>query len=273
MIFLGHFRVRNCWFVLLKAMVPSPIAHYYIRKLLKQSIANLDHLFVTDEDHAGLSDESLDRILHDLFLTSERCNLRVQELERLANFYQQLERTPGSEVALIEVKRRILKIMGFQADIVFSAQFPFMVEESKLRTFRFFHQNQIQDGMCYENELYAAVHCFDLTHRLKAYQIAWVLSEAKVPMILSLSTHRLIIWINLQSPTYLVLVRQDAGLLKIVLLLSSALRKGKVIVSSEKRLKINYSTPSQPLHKKIVTEPPKTIANADRKDIVQGEFL
>ncbi|MEP0915748.1 hypothetical protein NC981_02890 [Leptolyngbya sp. DQ-M1] len=81
--------------------------------------------------------------------------------------------------------------------------------------------------MRYANTLYGAAYQFDLRYRLQAHQMAWVLAEAKIPIVVTLSATRFVIWINLQSPSYGVLVRQDVSLLKTLSLVSLALRKGK----------------------------------------------
>lgn len=246
-------------------MLLSPIAQYCIRKLLKQSIEKLDYLFIHNPKYSVLREERFDRMLNNLSLVPEFHSLKIQELELLISFYQQIERTPANETALIEVKRRILQIIGFQANAVLPAQLSFVVQESRIERFRFFHQNQVKEGMRYENALFAAVYQFELTYRLQAYQIAWVLSEAKVPLIVSLSPNQLVIWVSLQSPAYSVLIRQDAKLLKTILSLNSVLRKAKAIDGhrSFKSLSNDSTLRSQQLAKKMAMTLPKSANSRD----------
>ncbi|HTL89410.1 MAG TPA: hypothetical protein VL134_08405 [Leptolyngbya sp.] len=210
----------------------SPIAQYCIRKLIKQNIEKLNDLFVPTSNHSSLNEKSLDRILNHLTLAPACYKLKIEELELLASFYQKLEQSPANESASDEIKRRIFQMLGFQSKTVLPSELSFVVQESLIQKFRFFYQGEIQDGMRHENQWFGAVHQFDSTYRLQAYQIAWVLSEAKVPLLLSRSRDRLVIWVNLQSLTYSVLIHQNAELLKTVLLLNSTLRRWQAISDS-----------------------------------------
>lgn len=207
----------------------SPIAQYCVRKLLRQSLETLDRLFLPNSNQPSLNDNGIDQILYKLSFTSGNYPLQLQELELLAKLYQQLERNPSNNIAIAEIQRRIFHILGFQINAMLHTLLPPVLHESAIAIFRFFHQDQIREGMRHANNLYAAAYQFDLAHRLQAYQMAWVLSESSVPLVVSLSPTRLVIWINLQSPTYAVLVRYDTRLLKIVLSLNLALQKGKAV--------------------------------------------
>ncbi|MBW4439944.1 MAG: hypothetical protein KME10_01645 [Plectolyngbya sp. WJT66-NPBG17] len=207
----------------------SPIAQYCIRKLLRQNFDNLDHLFLSGSNRCNLSDENIDLILYKISSASENYHLQLQELELLSKLYYQLERSPSNDVTIAEIKRRIFQTLGFQINAMLHTQLPPVLHESAIEIFRFFHQEQVREGMRYANTLYAAAYQFDLTYRLQAYQMAWALSEAKVPLVVSLSSARFVIWIKLQSPTYPVLSRQDTGLVKTILSINLALRKGKAV--------------------------------------------
>ncbi len=209
----------------------SPIAQYCIRKLLRQTIENLNSLFLSDTLHSNLSDHSIDLILNHLSLASAPKCFKTAELELLTKFYQQIEQNQADAEMLAEIKRRILQTLGFQVSAMLPNRLPPIVQESSIEKFCFFHHDRVQEGMRYENALFAAVYQFNSAYRLQAYQIAWVLSEAKVPLLLSLSPTRFVVWVNLQSPTYVVLSRRDAKLLKTVLSLNSALRKWQAITS------------------------------------------
>lgn len=234
----------------------SPIAQYCIRKLLRQNFENLDSLFLAASTHSGLSDDTLDQILHHFAATHQ--SFQLQELELLTKLYQQLERNPANATAIAEIKRRIFQTLGFQLNSIQSTNLPTVLQESAIDSFRFFHENQVREGLHHNNTLYAAVYQFDVTHRLQAYQIAWALSEAKVSLVVTLSPTRFVIWINLQSPSYPVLIRQDSRLLKTIVRLNLALRKTK---AAGKRLS-NHLQPDF-FGKKVVTVFPKARNSRD----------
>ncbi len=233
----------------------SPIAQYCIRKLLRQNLEHLDRLFVPVSKHANLSDAALDRILQTSSFASGRPNLQLQELELLTKLYQQLERNPSNQVAIAEIKRRIFQTLGFQLNAKLPTQLPLVIDEPTIDLFRFYHQDQVREGMRYANDLYAAAYQFNSRYRLQAYQLAWALYAAKVPLVVSLSPQRIVIWINLQSPTYLVLIRQATQLLKTVLSLNLALQKGKTASKSSSILNL--------VGKEVVTVSPKSTDSRD----------
>lgn len=205
----------------------SPIAQYYIRKLLRQSFEHIDHLFASTLSHSNLTDDNFGRIVQNLPLGTENRSARIQELEVLTKLYQQLEQSPTNATAIAEIKRRIFQTLGLEITSTTPKQPPPILRESTIDKFSFFFQDGIREGMQYANNLYAAAYQFNPMYRLQAYQIAWLLSEAKIPLIVTLSPTRFVIWINLQSHSYRVLIQQDASLLRTLVLVNLALRKGK----------------------------------------------
>lgn len=207
----------------------SPLAQYCIRKLLRQSTDNLAQIFMPNSRAAGLSEISLDKILSNWSCQLNSEGSETVELELLLKLYQQFEKAPAHSANLIEIKRRILQILGFQTSPILPTEFPTIIKLGSTQQFSFFYKGRIQTGMRYQNELFGAVKTFSLTHRLQAYQNAWALSVAKVPIVLTFSTSELVIWINLQSPTYAVLVHQNPAVFSTVLTLNSALHKRKIV--------------------------------------------
>jgi hypothetical protein len=211
----------------------SPLAQYCIRKLLRQSTDNLAQLFMpTNSKAAGLSEISLNKILSNWSCQFKSESSEIAELELLIKLYQQFEKSPAHSANLVEIKRRILQIFGFQTSPILPIEFPTIIKLGSTQQFRFFYKGRIQTGMRYHDELFGAVKTFPLTHRLQAYQSAWVLSVAKVPLVLTFSPSELIIWINLRSPTYAVLIHQNPAVFSTVLILKSALHKRKVLRES-----------------------------------------
>lgn len=205
----------------------SPIAQYYIRKLLRQNLEHIDYLFASASSYSNLTDDNLDRIVQSLFLKTGNRSAQVQELELLTKLYQQLEQNPANATAIAEIKRRIFQTLGFQFKHIPSKQRPPILRESAIDKFSFFFQNRVQEGMRYANTLYAAAYQFDSKCRLQAYQTAWILSEARIPIVVTISPTQCVIWINLQSRSCSILIRQDTSFLKTLSSVNLALRKGK----------------------------------------------
>jgi hypothetical protein len=208
----------------------SPIAQYCVRKLIRQSTDNLAHFFMPHSSHAGLSEVSINQILYKLSFSSKSKGLEIVELELLIKLYQQFESTNADAKNLIEIKRRIFQLLGFQLSTALPIEFPSIVEIEAVNPFCFYYEGQIQKGIRHKNELFGAVKAFALRQRLQAYQITWLLSEAKVPIVLTLDAAEFVLWVNVQSPTYRVLLHQDEQLLETLVHLTSIVRKGKLVI-------------------------------------------
>jgi hypothetical protein len=101
------------------------------------------------------------------------------------------------------------------------------VPESGGALFRFLQQGKLQEGARFEGEVYGLIKQFTLVQRQQAYQVAWALTEQKVPFILTTSEVRYGIWVCLRSPTYTVLINQGLGILDRVVSLQSVLNNFK----------------------------------------------
>lgn len=213
----------------------SPLAQYYIRKLLRQSTDNLAQLLMPNSNLTSLSEVSTSKLLYQLSFEPKAQGIEVAELELLIKLYQQYENTSTNAASLIEIKRRIFQILGLQSDPTLLSKLPPIVAIGAIQPFCFFYNGQVQKGIRYRNELFGAVKTFALTHRLQAYQVAWALSEAKVSVVLTLAASELVIWVNLQSPAYLILL-QDATLLRTLLTLTSTLSKYKLLIKNPPQL-------------------------------------
>lgn len=211
----------------------SPLAQYCIRNLLRQSTDNLAQLFIPNSSVSGLSEINLDRALYQLSFEPKSHGTEVVELELLIKLYQQYENTPANATSLIEIKRRICQVLGFQTSTILFSKLPPIIEINSIEQFCFFYQRQTRKGIRYNNGLFGAVKSFTLSNRLHAYQTAWALSEAKVSIVLTLAPAEFIIWVNLQSPVYSILLQQDTTMLRTLLVLTSAFSKCKL--SQEKQ--------------------------------------
>jgi hypothetical protein len=192
----------------------SPITQYYLRKLLNQGLG---------ADTLGFaSSKVLEGIQSKLLQASS-----ARELEILVNHYQNIEsQLTQHQENLTEVKRRILAVLGLRLHSI-SSTVPTLVQESAVMSFRFLQQGKLLEGSRFEGEVYGLIKQFNLVQRQQSYQVAWALTEQKVPFILTASEIRYGIWVCLRSPTYTVLINQGLGILDRVVSLQSILNSFK----------------------------------------------
>lgn len=79
---------------------------------------------------------------------------------------------------------------------------PIVLSESVLQLFKFYRDGSIREGILHHNELYGLTYEFSTEHRLRGYQIACELAQQGTPVVVSVSSHRYVIWIGLRSPIY-----------------------------------------------------------------------
>jgi hypothetical protein len=197
----------------------SPVTQYYLRKLLNQGLAAS-----LQPDASGFTSPKVLEIIQNKLLQTSS----VKELEILVNHYQNIEtQLTQHQENLAEVKRRIFRVLGLRLNSLVSATIPTVVPESGGALFRFLQQGKLQEGARFEGEVYGLIKQFTLVQRQQAYQVAWALTEQKVPFILTTSEVRYGIWVCLRSPTYTVLINQGLGILDRVVSLQSVLNNFK----------------------------------------------
>lgn len=219
----------------------SPFAQYCIRKLLRQDIEALTSLLTSEAGNHWLSEASLEKILNNLYLNPTKATAKVSELELLTKLYQDLEKAKSDEATLTEIKRRIFQLLGFQTTPNLPSNLPLIVPASRVAPFRFYHNGKIRDGMHYEHEIYGEIRRSSAIHRLQTYQLAWALLEQKVPVVVTASAQEFILWVSLRSPSYPILLRNDATFLRMLLFLHATMHRGKHLLQtrfkqSEKKL-------------------------------------
>jgi hypothetical protein len=200
----------------------SPLTQYYLRKLLSQD----------SEPH--LESDSLSSTSYNVIETIQAKLLQassVRELEVLVQHYQNIEtQLTYHNENLMEVKRRIFRVLGLRLNTLTSSSIPTVVQESAGSVFLFLQQGKLREGARFDEEVYGLVKQFNLVQRQQAYQVAWALTEQKVPFILTASEVRYGVWVCLRSPTYSVLINQGLGILDRVVSLQSVLNGFKETV-------------------------------------------
>ncbi len=209
----------------------SPFAQYYIRKILRQNIEQLNHFLTDEAEDRLLTRLDINQILADLYLQDYKVAAKKWELETLTQISQALEKSHHEQESLIEIKRRILDILGFTSEAIVRSKLPLIVQERQVQPFRFYREGKVLEGINFGHEFYGLVKEFELSQRMQVYQLAWALSEKTIPMILTTSDTRLGIWIRLRSPAYSTWLNQGEILPNLVLLLHSALYRFKQVLA------------------------------------------
>jgi len=76
------------------------------------------------------------------------------------------------------------------------------ISERQIHPFRFFLGFTLQQGTCFEGELYGLVYEFDVNQRFQAYHTATQLRREGNRTLLAASLERFTIWVSLRSPYY-----------------------------------------------------------------------
>lgn len=76
---------------------------------------------------------------------------------------------------------------------------PIVVPERAVRRFYFYRNEQLSEGISYQNELYGLVQKYTLQDRLKAYVMGYRLLREGESVILTTSEYRYQVWKVLQA--------------------------------------------------------------------------
>ena len=77
---------------------------------------------------------------------------------------------------------------------------PLVIEETALFQFKFWLNNQIQDGMHYQYEMFCRLHTVASDKRARLYRCGCKLSQSGTPTIISLNEHSCSLWVSLRDP-------------------------------------------------------------------------
>jgi hypothetical protein len=205
----------------------SPFAQYYIRKVVRQNLDQLNCFLTHEPEDRSLTGLDINQVLANLYRQDCKIADKKWELETLTQISQALEKSHHEQESLSEIKRRILGILGFTSEVVVPSKLPLIVPERLVQPFRFYREGKVLEGINFRHEFYGLVKEFEASQRLQVYQLAWAISEKSIPMILTTSDARLGIWIRLRSPAYSAWLNQSTTLPNLVLLLRSALYRFK----------------------------------------------
>lgn len=218
-------------------MQTSSFIQNYTSNLLQQYISHLNFLVVQGVNERAKAQAEWNQMLQGWYDKMADIVPRMQELEPLIEAYQRFEvKNNYQHESLVELKRRIFRLLGSQLGSTLPPTFPPVVPESLVVQFCFYHEKDTRNGMRYQDNLYGLVRELEPSQRLQAYQLAWALSEQDVPFVFTTSESRYAIWVNLQSPDYAVLMDQGMAVLEKVLSLNVILCKLKAAIGHKRSI-------------------------------------
>ncbi|UZQ54955.1 hypothetical protein OOK60_02415 [Trichothermofontia sichuanensis B231] len=76
---------------------------------------------------------------------------------------------------------------------------PLLLNKLNLRTFKFWQNGKLHDGLCHNNELFFALRVFDSDRRVWVQEQAAQLSQQGIPVIVTYEGNSYTIWVRLRS--------------------------------------------------------------------------
>jgi hypothetical protein len=166
---------------------------------------------------------SLDRLLSNLYPKKFVAISKVHHLEMLTELYRRAEISNRKDLSnQAELRRRIFQILGIRFGMN-DTTMPPIVPESTVTAFMFFAGSQLRDGMSLGSKKYGRIESVALCDRPYLYQIAMLLSEQKIPCIITMTEEKYSLWVLLRSPIYNTYLRQGLTPIKKALVVHSAL--------------------------------------------------
>lgn len=71
---------------------------------------------------------------------------------------------------------------------------PKIVDEQHIFTFSFWFEDQLRNGMNYQNELFCQIGSFDIQHKVQVYQLSCKLAYQGVNLVITHSETRCRLW-------------------------------------------------------------------------------
>ena len=76
---------------------------------------------------------------------------------------------------------------------------PQVLREDRIRTFKFWFNDSIQDGLHFRNELFYRSRSVDLSARARLYQLATRLAEHNAYVLVTVTSDQCSLWISLRN--------------------------------------------------------------------------
>lgn len=87
---------------------------------------------------------------------------------------------------------------------------PHILSENRLRTFKFWFNGGVRDGLHYQNELYYRAKQVDTAQRSHLYRLACRLADQQANIVLSATDQQYSLWVNLRNQKLAVMSLRQA---------------------------------------------------------------
>jgi hypothetical protein len=181
----------------------SPFTKYYIRKLLRQYVSDLNY----PRSGVGIShylQTDLDQLLRQIYTHDLELKIKTRELETLVHLHQLSDANSSTYPYKdqTEIEQKILWLLNLKFLALLPAMVLTIAPETSTSIFHFVFDSQIHQGIRYSDELYGKVLEFGTEDNLQAYHLLFTLLNQRTPFILTVSELRHAVWVNLRSPIY-----------------------------------------------------------------------
>lgn len=181
----------------------SPFTKYYIRKLLRQYIGDLNYP-CSGVGVCSYFQTDLDQLLGQIYTHGLELRIKTQELEMLVHLHQLSDANsstyPYENQA--EIEQKILWILNLKLLALLPTMTLTIAPETEASLFHFVFDSRIHQGIRYSDELYGKVLEFGTEDNLQAHHLLFTLLNQQIPLILTVSELRHAVWVSLRSPTY-----------------------------------------------------------------------
>lgn len=76
---------------------------------------------------------------------------------------------------------------------------PQVLREDRIRTFKFWFNDSLQDGLHFRNELFYRCRTVDISQRARLYQLATRLAEHHAYVLVTVTSEHCSLWISLRN--------------------------------------------------------------------------
>ena len=100
---------------------------------------------------------------------------------------------------LLDLKHRIMRTAGARLDSAFVTMSPEVIDEEDAEAISLDVENRKLQGLRYQGEVYRLTDAFLPRHRLQAFCLGQTLAEQKTTFIITQSSERFAVWVNVRA--------------------------------------------------------------------------
>ncbi|OUC12502.1 MAG: hypothetical protein B0A82_21630 [Alkalinema sp. CACIAM 70d] len=183
----------------------SAVAQYQVRKILRKFINHhLETVQDTSPNLHNLEAIDLNVLLLCLYPNARQRYQSVQRLEVLTLAHSHILQGRSMSMSLEEVESGVLSILELPRHPVTQTVPPLLTEALTTR-FKFFHHQGVQEGLRYQDDLYGLIYNIEDHYKRYAYPILCGLVSRQIAALLTISSQRWGLWVEMRSPIYQVL--------------------------------------------------------------------